>query len=128
MPLSRRDLMKASALAGLGSALAAGSVEAVFGTSPAFAAGDGAPRAKAEEVGFGPLVRDPAGLLDLPAGFAYTVLSRAGEPLTAGTGTVPGRPDGTAAFAGPRGGVHLVTNHEQGIGAPFPAVAAPGLT
>ena len=34
-----------------------------------------APRA----VGYGPLIEDPNGLLDLPEGFRYRVLSRLGE-------------------------------------------------
>jgi secreted PhoX family phosphatase len=127
MSLTRRELMRNTAFAGLGCALAAGSIDAVFGASPAFA--DAGPAGSGSgAVGFGPLVPDPAHLLDLPAGFSYTVLSRAGEALAGGGGTVPGRPDGTASFAGPRGGVYLVTNHEQGTGAPFPAVAPPELT
>lgn len=44
------------------------------------------------------------------------------------TGLVPGRPDGTAAFAGPGGHVHLVNNHEQGATAAFPVVGPPELT
>ncbi|EDX27052.1 hypothetical protein [Streptomyces sp. Mg1] len=31
--------------------------------------------------GYGPLLPDPDRLLDLPAGFSYRVLSRAGTPL-----------------------------------------------
>ena len=45
--------------------------------------------------GYGPLVPDPDGLLDLPAGFSYQLVSRAGDPLSAfggwpALGTVPG--------------------------------------
>jgi secreted PhoX family phosphatase len=127
MTLTRRQVLRRSAAAGLGAALAAGSVDAVFGDSPAFA-GPRADPSGGGGSGFGPLVPDPAGVLDLPAGFSYTVLSRAGEPLKAGTGTVPGKQDGTAAFRGPRGGVYLVTNHEQGTGSASPARAAPELT
>lgn len=130
MPLTRRELMRSSAFAGLGAALAAGSMDAVFGASPAYA-GDRRPHPGGgrhrPEAGFGPLVPDPAGLLDLPEGFSYTVLTRAGDALDGG-GLVPGRQDGTAAFRGPRGGTYLVTNHEQSTGSPFPAVAGPELT
>ncbi|MFK7850754.1 MAG: alkaline phosphatase PhoX [Akkermansiaceae bacterium] len=61
--------------------------------------------------GFGPLVTDPKGILDLPEGFSYTVVSRAGDTMKDGF-KVPGMPDGMAAFAGPDGKVILVRNHE----------------
>ncbi|MET9551593.1 alkaline phosphatase PhoX [Streptomyces sp. NPDC006645] len=63
--------------------------------------------------GYGPLVPDPDGLLDLPKGFRYRVLSRTGDALRSGEGEVPSNPDGMAAFAGRRGRVHLVRNHEN---------------
>ncbi len=44
-------------------------------------------------VGYGPLVTDPDGLLDLPAGFSYTVLAVAGTAATRS----PRRPSTTAA-------------------------------
>jgi uncharacterized protein len=62
--------------------------------------------------GYGPLVPDPGGLLDLPAGFQYRVISREGSALSSG-GTVPGDHDGMAAFRGPRRNTALlVRNHE----------------
>lgn len=63
---------------------------------------------------YGPLVPDPDGLLDLPRGFSYRVLSRAGRPMTDGFRT-PGKPDGMAAFPGPDGSVVLVRNHELSL-------------
>jgi len=63
--------------------------------------------------GYGPLLPDPDGLLDLPKGFRYRVLSREGDPLRSGEGLVPGNHDGMAAFAGRHGRVHLVRNHEN---------------
>jgi secreted PhoX family phosphatase len=77
--------------------------------------------------GIGPLVADPAGVLDLPAGFSYRIVSRAGDPLPGG-GTTPGRHDGTAAFKGPHGAVRLVQNHEIANSHPNPTLAAPELT
>lgn len=71
------------------------------------AAGLAAPAA----AGFGPLRPDPAGLLELPKGFAYTTFSHAGEELDDGL-LVPGMHDGMAAFAGPGGRTLLVRNHE----------------
>lgn len=60
---------------------------------------------------YGPLIPDPAGLLDLPRGFTYQVISPLGETMDDGL-KVPGAPDGMAAFEGPDGTVVLVRNHE----------------
>lgn len=62
---------------------------------------------------FGPLIKDPANILDLPKGFRYTVVSKFGEAMDDGY-RVPGAPDGMAAFPGPDGKVILVCNHELG--------------
>lgn len=76
--------------------------------------------------GYGPLVPDPRGLLDLPAGFHYRVLSpgalesrgeawaRFRSTLTDGTETPP-QHDGMAAFAGPAGVTILIRNHEMNL-------------
>jgi uncharacterized protein len=77
---------------------------------------------------YGPLVPDPGGLLDLPEGFAYRVLSREGDPLRSGEGAVPGSHDGMAAFAGRHGTVHLVRNHENKHSARVGVPTVPGLT
>lgn len=65
----------------------------------------------------GPLVPDPAGFLDLPAGFTYTVLSRAGDPMTDGLPTPP-IPDGMTCHEGPDGTWILLRNHELAPGRP----------
>jgi uncharacterized protein len=59
----------------------------------------------------GPLVADPARVLDLPAGFRYTILQRAFAPMSDGL-KVPGRPDGMACFSGPDDTLILMRNHE----------------
>ncbi len=130
MTLSRRQLLGRGA-AGLG-IVALGNATALF--DPAGAAGvrrngwNGrgwrGPRSW-EDVG--PLLDDPAGFLDLPAGFSYRILSRTGDPMPGG-GTVPSNHDGTAAFAAGYGGTRLVINHELGTGAAAPAVASAQLT
>ena len=61
--------------------------------------------------GFGDLRTDPGGILDLPPGFSYRVIARAGSEMSDGL-LVPGMADGMAAFANPGGGVRLVCNHE----------------
>lgn len=62
--------------------------------------------------GWGALLPDAEGLLDLPAGFAYVAFSRRGEEMDDGL-LVPGMHDGMAAFPGPDGRVLLVRNHEN---------------
>ncbi|MER8091993.1 alkaline phosphatase PhoX [Streptomyces goshikiensis] len=78
--------------------------------------------------GYGPLLPDPDRLLDLPAGFSYRVLSRAGAPLRSGEGAVPANCDGMAAFRAPGQGVRLVRNHENRVTAPLRVPAVEGLT
>lgn len=63
------------------------------------------------ELGFGPLVDDPAGIIALPEGFRYSVVSRYGEEMDDGF-FVPARHDGMGAFPGPDGMTLLVRNHE----------------
>lgn len=58
------------------------------------------------------LVPDPARLLELAPGFSYRVISRTGDEMSDGLLT-PGSPDGMGTFAGPRGRIVLVRNHEQ---------------
>ena len=61
--------------------------------------------------GYGALVPDPAGLLDLPKGFSYRVVSRLGDRMDDG-GTVPDRADGMGCFDIGNGEIALVRNHE----------------
>ncbi len=72
--------------------------------------------------GFGPLVSDPLGRFDLPAGFTYQIISQIGDPMDDGL-RVPGRPDGMATFPGPGGRTIIIRNHELtpsgGIASPF---------
>ncbi|WP_437756065.1 alkaline phosphatase PhoX [Sorangium sp. So ce1389] len=71
---------------------------------------------KPQSVGrFGPLVPDPAGVLDLPAGFTYRILQRAGDDMDDGY-RMPGRPDGMGCFPGPDSTVVLLRNHENSPG------------
>ncbi|MBW5484947.1 alkaline phosphatase PhoX [Streptomyces bambusae] len=91
----------------------AGAAVVVTGALGALFAGGGSAAPRATAAGYGPLLPDPHGLLDLPEGFTYRVLSRAGDPLRSGEGTVPANCDGMAAFRAGRGGVRLVRNHEN---------------
>src|SRR5688572_30263297 len=62
---------------------------------------------------YGPLLRDPNRIIDLPAGFRYRIIARTGESMHDGLIT-PGAPDGMAAFPVPGNPARtlLVRNHE----------------
>ena len=68
----------------------------------------------ADLVGYGPLENDPAGLFDLPRGFSYRIVSRAGQRMDDGL-IVPGRFDGMGCFPLDDERVILVRNHENGV-------------
>ena len=57
------------------------------------------------------LIPDPAGIIDLPEGFSYSIISRAGDTMSDGF-LVPARPDGMATFLADNGLTLLVRNHE----------------
>ncbi|MGW3318701.1 PhoX family protein [Streptomyces fungicidicus] len=118
-PATRRQMLARSGALGVGIAFSGALSELFTGTAAAQNMGHG---------GYGPLVPDPDGLLDLPKGFRYRVLSREGEPLRSGEGPVPSNHDGMAAFAGRHGRVHLVRNHENRANGRVPVPVIDGLT
>ncbi|MFC6878405.1 MULTISPECIES: alkaline phosphatase PhoX [Actinomadura] len=118
MSVSRRGVVKGGAAGALSIALA-GSLDAVFQTSAGADAG--------EAYGYGPLIPDPKGVLDLPEGFSYKTLSVEGAPISSGV-VVPGHHDGMATFPGSKPDrTRLVRNHEQSNNGTR-AVAPPELT
>ncbi len=109
MTVRRRDFLLRTGASGLALGMA-GSTAGLFSSLPE--AGAAGPR-----TGYGPLVADPDGVLDLPRGFRYAVLSREGTPMRSGGGVVPSRADGMGSFTPPARGrdarrTHLVRNHE----------------
>jgi secreted PhoX family phosphatase len=101
MRLPRRDLLTGSAAA-----------LAFAGLARNVQAQEAAEETYVNEVpGYGPLVRDPERLLDLPEGFTYQVVSQTGDTMDDGL-YVPGQPDGMACFDLGEGQVALVINHE----------------
>lgn len=66
---------------------------------------------RAADAKIGPLRTDPGQILDLPDGYSYTVVSRAGDTMDDGL-RVPHAHDGMAAFEGADGRIVLVCNHE----------------
>jgi uncharacterized repeat protein (TIGR03803 family) len=61
--------------------------------------------------GYGPLRPDPKGMMELPDGFSYRVISQAGETMSDGF-LVPGAFDGMGCFDLGGDRVALVRNHE----------------
>ena len=60
---------------------------------------------------------DPAGLLALPPGFRYAVVTHAGETqLNDGQGPTPSNHDGTAVFKAQGNRLRLIQNHELNVG------------
>ena len=125
MTLSRREMIRNTAI-GTG-VLAVGNVPSLFGGHAALAAPASATGHPSTGYGaggaYGTLIGDPAGILDLPAGFSYSIVSTAGETLANGA-PLPDRFDGTGSFAGPGGIVRLVRNHEQGGSATYSTLPA----
>ncbi|MFD8913555.1 alkaline phosphatase PhoX [Streptomyces sp. NPDC059575] len=119
MSASRRQVLASASAVGAGIVFTGALSELFAGTAAARSLG---------RTGYGPLVPDPDGLLDLPKGFRYRVLSREGAPLRSGEGPVPSNHDGMAAFAGRGGRTHLVRNHENRPTAKIRVPAVEGLT
>lgn len=107
MALTRRDLFRNAALSGL--ALSAGSTFAGFPFGGTASAGP---------TGYGPLVPDPAGILDLPKGFEYRILAKGGDGYPTDFTRYDdgqkfaGDADAAASYTTARNRTVLVMNHE----------------
>ncbi|MGP4039210.1 alkaline phosphatase PhoX [Gracilibacillus sp. D59] len=112
--LNRRDFLKAGGMSAL--ALTVGSTGVMGLGSQALA--DSKDNPTSGFGGYGPLVPDPNGILDLPKGFHYKIISKEGDLMTDGT-EIPGAFDGMAAFEGPNNTTILVRNHELSSGPAF---------
>ena len=113
--MDRRDFLRRSAVTA-GGRCSARSRSSAWGQGRRTPRGARRARAAGPGVGYGPLARmaDQRGVevLALPAGFSYVTFGHIGAPMSDGTPT-PLALDGMAAFAGPRGGVRLIRNHED---------------
>lgn len=125
-PISRRKFIAAASAAGTAAALGGlafrGRLDPVEAARLTAGPGSG---------GYGPLAAAKAAgtaetLLELPKGFRYSVVSRAGSRMSDGN-LVPSKPDGMAAFE-VDGELRLVRNHEVSsrTGLPGSAIAAKG--
>ncbi|MEU3227669.1 alkaline phosphatase PhoX [Streptomyces sp. NPDC006976] len=129
MAFTRRQFTRQSALTGAGIALT-GTVAALATAPGALAAGDTGHghdghghdghggghghdgHGHGREPGYGALRPDPKGILALPAGFSYKVITHCGVTRLESGEYTPSNHDGTAAFEGARGVTLLVNNHE----------------
>lgn len=123
MPISRRGLLTGSA-SGVG-LMVAGSVPSLAEASPADSSRghDGHPGGHRP---FPPLVDDPQGLLALPPGFHYEVVTYAGRTTLRDGKATPSNHDGTAVFDAGRGRLRLIQNHELPAGAKLGVPHTPG--
>jgi secreted PhoX family phosphatase len=113
MAISRRQVLT-TGTAGVGLAVA-GVLPSLTGPTPAFAndsrshgrpSSDGAP--------FPPLQDDPNGILALPAGFSYRIVTREGDTdMSFGQGKTPAFHDGTGVVASGRNQLTIIQNHEM---------------
>ena len=78
--------------------------------NPAF--GDSLSPSSASQIGYGELVSNLSGLLDLPKGFSYQVIGEVGQKMDDGL-LLSAMPDGMATFPGPNGLTLIVRNHEN---------------
>ncbi|MFF1924988.1 alkaline phosphatase PhoX [Streptomyces sp. NPDC058221] len=125
MAFTRREFTRQSALTGAGVALT-GTVAALATAPGALAAGDSkhghdghgnghdghGDHGHSHEPGYGALLPDPKGILALPAGFSYRIVTHSGVTKLESGEYTPSNHDGTAAFEGARGVTLLVNNHE----------------
>jgi secreted PhoX family phosphatase len=113
MPISRREMLTGGAAASVGLTVA--------GVLPSLAEpAAAAPASDAHRPGgssggrpFPPLQDDPNGILALPAGFSYKIVTREGETdLSFGQGKTPGYHDGTGVVAAGHNRLTIIQNHE----------------
>ncbi|MET7396544.1 alkaline phosphatase PhoX [Dactylosporangium sp. NPDC005572] len=107
MTVSRRQIIKGSTAAGVGLTVA--------GVLPTLAEPAAAHEQRPSSGGrpFPPLQDDPNGILALPAGFSYRIVTREGvTDMSGGQGKTPGLHDGTGVVGTGRDRLTIIQNHE----------------
>ncbi|SFB36104.1 hypothetical protein SAMN04488072_11921 [Lentibacillus halodurans] len=115
--MDRRKFLKVSGMSTATIALGMSGVLSLTGNRT-FAAPN---RSKGSFGGYGPLVKDPGGVLDLPRGFQYRILSEEGGELSDGR-PIPAMHDGMCAFQGTNNSTILVRNHELSEESDYPVI------
>src|SRR3954453_7111603 len=110
MAVSRRQILTGGAAAGVGL-----SVAGVLPSLAAPAAASAGPEGRRPGGRpFPPLEDDPDGILALPAGFEYRIVTREGQTdLSFGQGKTPAYHDGTGVVDAGRNRLTIVQNHEM---------------
>ncbi|MCS0788524.1 DUF839 domain-containing protein [Cytobacillus firmus] len=116
--MNRRDFLKAGGAGTLAVALGASGVYSLGGITKTLAAAPGN-NPTSGFGGYGPLVKDPNGILDLPRGFHYKIISKTGDKMSNGD-LVPAMLDGMAAYRGEKNTTILVRNHENSTNSQYP--------
>ncbi|MBM4760932.1 alkaline phosphatase PhoX [Bacillus sp. B15-48] len=118
--LNRRDFLKVGGMSTLAMALGTTGVYSLAGVgSKAAAAANNHMNPTSGFGGYGPLVKDPNGILDLPHGFQYKIISKTGDKMSNGD-LVPAMLDGMAAYRGEKNTTILVRNHENSTNSQYP--------
>ncbi|RBW70866.1 hypothetical protein DS031_04850 [Bacillus taeanensis] len=115
--MNRRDFLKVGGMSTAALTLSASGLSSLGFAKSGLAASKENPTSRFG--GYGPLVKDPDGLLDLPEGFHYKIISRTGDKMSNGD-LVPAGHDGMAAFPGLKNTTILVRNHELGTNSQYP--------
>ncbi len=111
MSLSRRQMLGSTAVG-----LAVGGVLPSLAATPASAASSTGTTGRPLRP-FPPLKDDPNGILALPEGFSYRIVTREGQTdMAFGQGKTPGLHDGTGVVGQKHAGYTLILNHELGPG------------
>lgn len=115
--MNRRDFLKVGGMSTLALTLGTTGIYSLTGATKGFASTTNNPTTGFG--GYGPLVTDPNGILDLPKGFHYKMLSQTGDLMPNGD-KVPAMHDGMAAFKGEKNTTILVRNHENSTNSNYP--------
>nr|WP_062334667.1 alkaline phosphatase PhoX [Herbidospora sakaeratensis] len=111
MSISRRQIFSGSAATAVG--LAVGGVLPTLGATPASAASSTGAAGRPLRP-FPPLKDDPNGILALPEGFSYKIVTREGlTDMSFGQGKTPGMHDGTGVVGMKHSGLTFILNHES---------------
>ena len=114
--MDRRNFLKVGGMSTL--ALTLGTTGLLSLTNASKSLATGKVSNPAHGFGYGPLVKDPNGILNLPKGFHYKMFSKAGDIMPNGD-KVPAMHDGMAAFKGEKNTTILVRNHENSTNSKF---------
>ncbi len=115
--MKRRNFLRQSSLVSMGFVSLQAFVSACSSGGSSIPSGGISSFPESLSEGYGPLLKDPEGILTLPKGFSYKIISRQGDKMSDGF-FVPGLADGMATFAAPDGRAIVIRNHEVSPGNP----------